>query len=255
MLYNKHQVYGEKFYLYQYNDDNIRVVCQKYGRKKGFEEVKEKSVDYVEQYDSNSLSSSISRSRRMIRELALSNPFEYFCTLTVASENSRFHLDEVQERLKKIFKKIKRNNKDFIYLFITEKHKNGGYHFHGLVGGFNDFYNNSNGYLSSRYFDDLGYQSFSKIKNFTKCCNYILKYITKDCVRNSSGSTYISSRGLKKADRYEITPISCYWGYENDFCKIRDFSISNMSEEDLLQFYNISEKRLTINNLFNKIIS
>lgn len=253
MIYNKHQVYGEKYYLYQYNNENIRVVCQKYGRKKGFEEIKDDSDVVVDNGD-ECLRSSICRSRRMVRELALSNPFEYFCTLTVASEDSRFHLDKVQEELRKIFKQIKRKNKDFIYLFITEKHQNGGYHFHGLIGGFDDFYVNSNGFYSSHYFDSLGFQSFSKIKNFTKCCNYILKYITKDCVRNSAGTTYISSRGLKKADRYEISPVSLYWGFENDFCKIRDLNISQMSQEDLLQFYNIEEKRLTINNLFNKII-
>ena len=255
MIFTKNQVYKERYFLYQYNNENIRVVCQKYGRKKGFEEIKKASTDYIEQFDSNSLSSSISRSRRMVRELALCNDFEYFCTFTVASENSRFHLDKCQEELRKIFKKIKRKHKDFRYLVITEKHKDGGFHFHGLVAGLHDFYINDNGYLSCRYFDNLGYQSFSKIKNYTKCCNYILKYITKDCVRNSAGSTYISSRGLKKADKYEISPVTMFWGYENDFCKIRDISISQLSKEDILQFYNINEKELTFTNIFNKIIS
>lgn len=253
MIFNKNQVYKERFFLYQYNNENIRIVCQKYGRKKGFEEIK-RNNDYIEQFGSNSLSSSISRSRRMVRELALSNNFEYFCTLTVKSDNSRFHLDEVQEELRKIFKRIKRKNKDFIYLFITEKHKDGAFHFHGLIGGYDNFYTNDNGYLSSTDFDELGFQSFSKIKNYTKCCNYILKYITKDCVRNSAGSTYISSRGLKKADKYEISPISTFWGYENDFVKIRDLSLSQLSKEDILQFYNINEKELTFKNLFNKIL-
>lgn len=254
MIFAKNQVYNERYFLYQYNNENIRIVCQKYGRRKGFEEINPNNT-YIEQFGSNSLASSISRSRRYIREYALANPFEYFCTLTVKSEDSRFHLDKVQEELRKIFKKIKRKNKDFIYLFITEKHKDGAYHFHGLIGGYNNFYNNNNGFLSSHDFDTLGFQSFSKIKNLTKVSNYILKYITKECVRNSAGSTYFCSRGLKKADKYEISPITTYWGYENDFCKIRDLSLSQLSKEDILQFYNINEKELTFKNLFNKILT
>lgn len=254
MIYSKSQVYNERFYLYQYNNENIRIVCQKYGRKKGFEEIDNKN-DYIEQFGSNSLTSSLSRSRRNIRELALCNNFEYFATITIASPESRFHLDECEELLRKKFKAIKRKNKDFKYLFIAEKHEKGGYHFHGLIGGYNNFYINNNGFLSSFDFDDLGFQSFSKIKNYTRCCNYILKYITKDCCRNTKGTIYISSRGLKKADRYEISPIITYWGFENDFCKIRDMNISELSKEDILQFYNIEEKSLTFQNLFNKIIT
>lgn len=74
---------------------------------------------------------SLSRTKRNIREIALSNDFEYFATITVASEKAdRFNLDECQEKLRKIFKKLKRKNKNFAYIFITEKHQNGAFHFH-----------------------------------------------------------------------------------------------------------------------------
>lgn len=111
-----------------------------------------------------------------------------------------------------------------------------------MVKGVEDFYINSNGYFSHSVFDEIGFNSFSRIKNYDKCCNYITKYITKDCVKNEAGTVYISSRGLKKADVYEITPVDLKWNFTNDFCFISDFNSSEMSEEDLLKFCLISEK-------------
>lgn len=155
LIFSKNQVYSDKFFLYQYNSENIRIVHQKYCRKKGFEEIKKD--DYIPPVDKSEIDRvSISRTRRNIRELALSNGFEYFATLTINSEHcDRFHLTECQELLRKKLKKLKRKNEVFAYLFITEKHKNGAFHFHGLIKGVEDFYTNQNGYLSHPVFDEI----------------------------------------------------------------------------------------------------
>lgn len=155
----------------------------------------------LESFDSESSRCSLSRTKRRIKEICLCNEFEYFVTLTINSKNSdRFNLDEVQSTLKKKFIYYKRKNKEFKYIFITEKHKDGAFHFHGMMKNIdeNDIYINDFGYYSSHYFDKLGFNSFSKIVDYNKCCNYIMKYITKDCVRNSNGYIYIYSQGLKK---------------------------------------------------------
>lgn len=232
-IFNKNQAYSSKFYLYQYNDDNFRIVSCKSVKNKGYEQIapaKEKSTkDEIEH-------ASLSRSRRMIRELALCNAFEYFATLTINSTScDRFSLTECQERLRNRLKALKRINKDFAYIFITERHKNGAFHFHGLVKGINNFYTNDNGYLSHKTFDQLGFNSFSKINDYTRTCNYILKYITKDCVKNEKGTVYISSRGLKKATRSQIGAIDVEWSYINDFVKIKDFTLSETDKEDILK--------------------
>ena len=197
-IFSKNQVYSDKFFLYQYNDENIRIVHQKSCRKKGFENIKKDS--YIPQTEPDEVERvSISRTRRNIRELALSNSFEYFATLTINSDYcDRFHLTECQQLLRKKLKKFKRKNCNFAYLFITEKHKNGAFHFHGLVKGIDDFYINENGYLSHKIFDEIGFNSFSKIKDYSKCCNYILKYITKDCVKNEARHClYLFARSKK----------------------------------------------------------
>ena len=244
-FFNKSEVYSPKFFLYQYNDNSFRVVLQKSCRGKGFEEIN-KQTSFIPQTESDEIQRiSLSRTKRNIRELALCNGFTHFATLTVNSDKAdRFSLQECQDLLKyKIKEKIRRKNKDFAYLFITEKHKNGAFHFHGLVKNL-DFYINDNGYLSNKVFDEIGFNSFSEIRDFEKTCNYITKYITKDCVKNENNQIYICSRGLKKADKYEINSISIdKWGFENEFCKIKDFNVNEMNSDELLQFMSIREKR------------
>jgi len=237
-LFSKNEVFDSKYYLYQYNDSDFRVVLQKYHKKKGFENTKESKYTNADETERISLS----RTKRNIRELCLCNDFEYFATLTINSKNcDRFSLTECQELLRKKLKKLKRINTNFAYLFITKKHKDGAFHFHGMIKGVQNFYKNENGYLSHALFDEIGFNSFSKIKDYSMCCNYITKYITKDCVKNEAGTIYISSRGLKKALKYEISPLDINFTYENDFVKLRDFRIEELTQEELLNFINIKE--------------
>lgn len=240
-IFDSNSVYDTKFILYQYNSENIRIVRQKFCRRKGFEDLKKKSVQ-VDKEEVERIS--LSRTRRNIRELALSNDFEYFATLTINSSScDRFSLTECQSKLRTKLQTLKKYNKNFAYLFITEKHKNGAYHFHGLVKGMcdKDLYINKFGYLSHKTFDYLGFNSFSKIRDFTKCCNYITKYITKNCVKNEEGTVYISSRGLKKATKYEINPVDIKWKYENEFCSISDYNLSECDADLLLNLMCIEE--------------
>lgn len=107
--------------------------------------------------------------------------------------------------------------------------------FIGLCNDTLDFYINDNNYLSSRDFDELGFNSFSKIESLEKVSNYILKYITKDCVKNSAGTVYISSRGLKKATVTELSnDLDINFDYINDYCSIKDFNVNNLSRDELL---------------------
>lgn len=239
-LYNKNDVYSTRFFLYNYNDNDFRIVKVKSCRNSGFEEVKknDKIIDFNSE---ESKRASLSRSKRYIRELSLCNNFTYFSTITINSENyDRYSLDICQNSLRKILKKIKRYNPNFAYLFITEKHKDGAFHFHGLVRDIPDLYTNKYGYLSSHIFDTLGFNSFSKIKDYSKCCNYITKYITKDCIKNTNGHIYISSRNLRKATREEFQNINFIPTFTNEYVAIKDFTLDSLSNEELLYFINLT---------------
>lgn len=240
-LFTERETRKDRYFLYNYNGQNFRLVKIKSCKLPGFEQINKDS-----DYDVNSIESiraSLSRTKRNIRELALSNNFEYFCTITINSlKSDRYNLDVVQKNLKKILKKIKRKNSDFAYLIITEKHKDGAFHFHGLIKGITDLYENEHHYLSSQIFShELGYNSFSPIKSYEKCCNYITKYITKDCIKNTHNQVYISSRGLKKADKTEILPLNFKPTYSNDYISLLDFDITKLTQDDLLNFMKIEQ--------------
>ena len=238
LLYNNFQVRRDRYFLINYNQKNYRLVLVKSCRLPGFEC---NNKGFVDVNSDEVKRISLSRTKKNIRELALCNDFEYFCTFTVNSVLcDRYSLDDCQERLKKILHKIKRKNKEFGYLLITEKHKDGAFHFHGLVKGINDLYQNEFGYYCSYIFTtELGYNSFSPIKSYEKCCNYITKYITKDCIKNSHNQVYICSRGLKKAEKTEIKPFSFVPTFSNDYVKIQDFDVTKLSRLELLDYLKI----------------
>lgn len=127
LIFSKNSVYNFKSYLYNYNGRFFRVCSIKACREKGFEDISFKKKTDKKEVDRISLS----RTRRNIRELALCNDFEYFCTLTVNSAKcDRYSLDEVQDNLRKCLRNIRNNSNCFKYLIITEKHLDGAFHFH-----------------------------------------------------------------------------------------------------------------------------
>lgn len=188
---------------------------------------------------------SLSRTKRRIREICLSNDFEYFVTMTVSSkikQYDRTDLENCIDNIKKIMKKVKRvstaQGGDFKYIFIAEQHKNGAYHFHGMMRDLpkGDIYTNKYGYLSSHIIDTLGYNSFSKINSYNKCCNYISKYITKNCCRTERNQVYFCSRGLDKPKEEvmidtDLTKIFINV-YQNEYIQKKDFDISRLSEKE-----------------------
>lgn len=183
----KNEVYREKFFKVDYGDYSEFVLFRA-KREKGFEDVAQNDclknkcstkfeIDRVEK----------SRASHMITSLSLCNPFEYFFTQTLNSDFDRYNLDEFKSNIQKLFKAYKRKNPNFIYLIIYEKHKDGAYHLHGLVGGLgSDVYLNSNGYFSLSFFEVLGFNSLSKIIDKVKISHYITKYITKDNIKTST---------------------------------------------------------------------
>lgn len=174
--------------------------------------------DKDDRIDENKLKSSISRSKRNIRRICLSNDFKYFATWTINSEYAdRFSVQECQKKMQYILRKYQEKNKNFKYIYVFEKHKNGALHCHGLVKGMPDlrefiesdfdklpYYildtieKGRKIYYSEYFSNKLGYNTFTKIDNYAAVCNYIIKYITKDPVRNENDQVYFCSKGLIK---------------------------------------------------------
>lgn len=247
-IYNSNNVYNTKHYLINYNNRNFRILKLKYKREKGFEEIarvgkSSKTEIDLEFRKSETERVDLSRTKNKIRELALSNNFDFFGTITLNGYFcSRYELDEAQNLLKKQLRNIRRSHStNFKYLIITEKHLDNAFHFHGLFSGL-ELSTNKFGYLHSPTLDKLGFNSFSKIKDTTRVSNYITKYITKDCVKNSHNQCYIRSRNLITASKEEIKNtdfLNNNWKFENDFVCIYDYDLENLSEFEKNFLYDI----------------
>lgn len=217
------------------------------------------SNDYI---SSQEEISRISRSRAFakIKEYALCNDFKYFGTITCASENSdRYNLVEVQEKIKKFMKNLNEFNRKhkipyFKYLIVTEKHKDGAFHFHGL---FTQEFGvhlelNSNGYQHCTYLmENLGFNSFDKVKDHEAVSYYILKYITKKPIQSNEGYYYFCSKTLNKPCVQQFySGLDLYYLfspdkiYNNDYVTKCEFKISDLSNEQklyLMEYFNKNE--------------
>lgn len=253
---------GVRKFLIQYNEHYFKVVLVKSCLIPGFELTNFSNYDNNNNVDvcSNvssisSEASSLSRSKRTIRDLVLTNDFDYFITLTVNSKFcDRYSLSDTQDKVRYYMRLMKLRslsydkNLKFKYLFITEQHKDGAFHFHGFCKGCcpDTLYRNKNGFISCKIFDRLGYNSFSKVKDYKKASSYICKYITKDCIKNEHNQIYFCSKYLLRPTRFEImSPIDFPSGelvkiYENDY--IKSFSFDTISDpSELLREINISQ--------------
>lgn len=226
--------------------------------------------------DKSSHDISISRTKRNIRRICLSNNFEYFATWTIDSSLAdRYSLSAIVDKMKELCKAFQRIHKDFKYIYVIEKHKDGAFHFHGLVKGVPMYYMSRGrkidvlkqfkigDTMSSKiakqvsegaeifhipFFDNkLGYNTFTKIKSYNRCCNYIIKYISKDSVETLEGQRYFCSRGLSKGESYEVNYIP-YELFEStqayhleELCSIRDLYFDTITQADLLSFSKIQD--------------
>lgn len=170
-------------------------------------------------------SSTRSRAISRIKEICYCNDFDYFFTITLKNPNLRldnvYSIKYINDKFRNYYKLAKYRNIKFIYVYVFELTKKGAIHCHGFGKGFFDLYTNEYNHLSSKYFDDLGFQNYTDSKKVN--VNYLIKYIMKQPV--TSSSLYHASRGLNKAD---VTIFHDYFNkfldfpftYKNKFCKM-----------------------------------
>lgn len=250
---SKNFVYRPALILKQYNDNYYRLIYMKSVRMPGFEEVKKRKKNKIENINDDNIDySTISRSKRKIREYILCNEWNYFVTLTVnGRKHNRYDVNEITKHLRKCLHRLRKKSYfydcKFNFLFVIEKHKDGAYHLHGVINIPENFlYENKNGHLSCKQFDDLGFQSFEEIeKDKEGTAHYITKYISKECIRFPGKSLYICSRGLKLAESetfYNFSDLSIlldndFFKFMNEYCMLRDFKLNELSKEELQELY------------------
>ncbi len=166
---------------------------------------------------------SANRTLNTIYELARSNCWEYFVTLTFdGSKINRYDYSVVTEKMKNFLKVMRRKNPDMRYILVPELHGDGAYHFHGVFSSIPNINITDTGvYSFGKYTihkDKLlpaqiekgrliyslgnygwGYSDIQKVGDSEKTANYITKYITKELMQATKGKKrYWASRNLNK---------------------------------------------------------
>lgn len=233
-----------RIYSYPQSDIYLKHVYMK--RDRGHSVTDRNTSEIIDRVEHDGrLESSLSRSRRHIRDLVLCNPFEYFCTFTFNGKVvDRYDYVACQKKLRKFFNHFRsRYAPDFVYLIVPDFHKDGAVHFHGLCSGFPDGelvvpeivfkrvgdelqqVPNTKGYMDwPRYSQRFGFFNCSRIKSLDRCAFYICKYIVKDLnVVGSSRHVYMASLGLKRPELVfdqDDMPVLFKPSFENDYCLV-----------------------------------
>lgn len=198
------------------------------------EKLKEfESAEIEAQRKAHSQRVSVTRSKNKIHDLARSETWEYFITLTY--DNSKTDRYDYNACLKKcrqwLNNQHKRYAQDLAYIFVPEKHKDGAYHFHGLVAnvgnikfvdsgrvaiGKKSYIRTDKNALYPTIYNlggwNYGWSTATKVKDSFKATNYITKYVTKDICADLKGKhRYIASKNLHEPIELELllSPYDC----------------------------------------------
>ncbi len=209
------------------------------------------------------LAASLSRTRSTVYEIAACNPFEWFFTGTLNPEwHDRNDLGSFRKKLSQSIRDFrKKTGLSVFYLIIPERHKNGAWHVHGLLGGlsvdhlykfqptdrlpikllkrvkeFGDVYN------WEWYSRKFGFTTLTPIRDRAATTAYITKYITKQMTieaLDSGAHLYYASIGLKRADViYAGENVSGFdnvsFDYENDYVKLANLTLADLNTIGML---------------------
>ena len=150
----------------------------------------------------------MSRAVQKVYDLAHSNSFDYFLTLTFdGSKIDRYNYDVCADALK-MFTDIMRHNGNK-WLIVPEQHKDGAYHFHALVSGSLSLVEAVNPHTGKKILDKHGRQVYNvcnfkyghttatSISDPTRATTYIAKYLTKEIQVPKGRRRYWASRSLR----------------------------------------------------------
>lgn len=220
--------------LKRYRENYYRITLHRQIRRAGYEAVDGEAERGRKNTAGNErkLSESLSRTKSAIFELALSNPWELFVTLTLNPEyHNRKDLKSYKKKLSTWIKNYNRQHDTTIkYLLIPEQHKDGNWHMHGLMMGLPEEHlhefteqeklpikilieikRGHKVYTWGNYEKAFGYITITKIRHLESVSKYITKYITKDLNDTRidlNDHLYYCSKGLKRAEKIYQGPLT-----------------------------------------------
>ena len=192
------------------------------------------------------LASSLSRTRKLLLEKALCNPWDWFCTFTL--DKTKYKRDDLPKFSKDFTQFIRDERKrgyPLSYLLVPELHEDlQNWHIHGMLCGnpglvsFKEWRKlghkfptkliTGGFYTWPRYQDKFGFCSLGRIRSHVRSAFYISKYMSKDNARlvSSLGSKmYYPSQNLNTAVKQsEIYGHSAFYDSflekDYEFCQV-----------------------------------
>ena len=246
------------------NGKTIKLVIVK--DPKDFDREKLEQDDNSEVQNDEKFDSSISRARSKIWELSICNDWDFFFTITINPNlMDRFDLNNFHLEFTKFLYEYKHRKYKVKYLIIPEKHKDGAWHFHGLLAGLpvseliefrigmrmskfisNLVYRGRHIYFSSSIQDKFGFNTFEPVNNRQAVAKYVTKYIGKNLSRSVTdvgAHLYYHSRGLNEKERiaegtiYRDCSIPLSSSYENEKIIIREYEFTEENLAKLQQCF------------------
>lgn len=196
------------------------------------------------------LDNNLSRAKSKVKEYAMCNRFDYWCTFTLDKEKyDRYNLKKFARDFSEFIHNYNRNCKRYgfdtykvEYLLVPEKHKDDAWHMHGFIKGIRpqDLVQNEQGFMEwKQYRKKFGYISMDKIKDADRASSYILKYMTKDEEKNVTalgGHLYYCSKGLNTAvELYRGSGVfkgEYDWEHPEGYCKVKTIDTRKESIHD-----------------------
>lgn len=203
-------------------------------------------------YDTK-LASSLSRTRKLILEKALCNPWDWFCSFTLdKSKYERNDLPKFRDDFTQFIRDERKRGIPLSYILVPELHEDlQNWHIHGFLHGNpelisfkelrrlghkipnklikGDYYN------WPRYQNKFGFCSLGRIRSHVRSAFYMSKYMTKDNGRlvSSLGSNmYYSNQGLNTAVKHEdfynhVGYLDGFLERDYEFCQVGYTKVSD----------------------------
>lgn len=249
-MYNvrvKHFQNGEtqtKIYSHGVNSGYARAVPENpYKHENPFNSELCKEVSSFKEEDERvqkSLINSMNRAKQKIYDIARANNWEYFITLTFNSDIvNRYDYSSCSKKLKDwLGNTKKRINHDFKYLIVPELHKDGAFHFHGLIANCDGLKIDESGHYDKKgnpiyninsY--GLGFTTATRVQQNEAVTKYITKYTTKELIENTKNKKrYWASRNC------DLPIIEDYWMDNTDKQMLHDELIQDVQSFKVLDY-------------------
>lgn len=148
----------------------------------------------------------LARAKQVIYDLARSNDFVWFITLTFGLGVNRFDYESCCDEIKVYTKHL--GYLGCRWIIVPEQHENGAWHFHGLLAGPVKAVRATNAHTGQLLVDKHGREVYNltdyksgfttavKLDGSPKVATYLTKYFTKDMAIPKGKKRYWASRNL-----------------------------------------------------------